>query len=140
MKFSDPIKLCILFILSLSLSVIDINNKYKNCVESVEIYKIIPTILAHRFISVFVYFGWLFDNKVILISYVAFLILLLLHWVTNDWKCIITEYENEICNFPDDTVYDPTFNILGNSDFAGYIYTIINITLGVLAIYKILKY
>ena len=102
-------KALILFILFLILSFIDILTKYKKCVKDQP--KIIPEIFLHRAISVFFYFGWIFNNKVILIFYLIGAFIILIHWFTNKFECVLTQYENKICNFRDDTRYDYIFRI-----------------------------
>ena len=55
----------------------------------------------HHIIDIYIYFGsFLFDplHHLIVIS------LTVLHWITNDNKCILTEWLNEVC-YPEYTEY-----------------------------------
>lgn len=55
----------------------------------------------HHIINVYIYFGaFLFNPFYHLIS----LILIVIHWITNDNKCKLTEWMNEIC-YPEYTEY-----------------------------------
>ena len=55
----------------------------------------------HHIINVYIYFGaFLFNPFYHLIS----LILIVIHWITNDNKCKLTEWKNEIC-YPEYTEY-----------------------------------
>jgi len=94
-------KLIILGILYLILLLIDFNTTYKSCARKVSI--LLP---IHRLIWIFSYFGWIFNSKVILWCFIIVNIMLFFHWMTNRWKCIVTEIENKKCNFEPDTRSD----------------------------------
>ena len=66
------------------------------------------------FIGTFIYVGWIFDNKMILIFYLVFEVIIILHWITNHWKCCLTQYENKVCNFDKKEKYDYVFKIMNN--------------------------
>jgi hypothetical protein len=132
----DQKKAIIVFILFIILSIIDILTKYKNCVSCKP--SIIPEILLHRFINVFMYTGWIFDNKVILVFYLITLLLLIIHWMLNNGKCILTKYENIVCNFPEDSRYDYIFRIFDDKT-ASIITIILKTIIFSIVIYKIFK-
>ena len=102
----DDKQLFIIFSIIVIVSlVIDFRGKYKKCISD-NPKESIPIIIFHRIIHNFVYFGWLFNNKIILYIYLLLILILLIHWATNEWKCCLTQYENEICDFPENTQYD----------------------------------
>ena len=82
--------------------------KYNKCIENKPTI-ILPIIILHRFIWVIGYFGWIFNNKTILKIYLVFTVIILFHWFTNDWKCMLTQIENKTCDFPINTEYDYFF-------------------------------
>lgn len=132
----DSKKALILFCIFIILSIIDCITKYRKCVISQP--KIIPEILLHRLINVFVYFAWLFNNKIILIFYILFAIGLVIHWYTNNWQCILTTYENKVCKFDKDSRYDYIFRIF-NHNIATIITVIIKIIILIIIFWKLLK-
>lgn len=85
---------------------------YNTCVKE-KTYKIILLIFAHVFISVFSYTGIFYKNKIITILYLYFLITIVMHWITNDGKCILTQYKNNMCNLPESEKYDIVNRTLG---------------------------
>ena len=56
------------------------------------------------------FFGWMFDDKSILVSYVIFLMLLRVHWIFNNNECVVTQIERNICQFPEDSYSDYLYN------------------------------
>jgi hypothetical protein len=91
---------------------IDVTGKYKKCIQ--KYYSIIPIILFHRILTIFMFTGWLFKNPVVLVLYLIVGVLLMLHWYTNDNKCFITQIENRLCEFPPNTPYNPIYYYLSN--------------------------
>ena len=71
--------------------------------------KIIFFNLLHHFIFTFSMIGWTSSNKKVLILWILFIILLRIHWKTNDDNCVITEIENQLCNLDND---DKMWNFL----------------------------
>ena len=108
----DSIKLVIFIIFVVVLSIIDSRTKYKQCIKDNP--KIIPEMIFHRLIGTFIYFGWIFDNKIVLSFYLILETCILIHWITNRWKCCLTEYENKVCGFDDSEKYDYVFKIFTN--------------------------
>lgn len=133
---NDQTKAIILFILFIILSIIDILTKYRNCVACTP--SIIPEIILHRLINVFMYFGWIFDNKVVLIFYVIVLLLLITHWISNNWKCILTKYENTVCGFADDERYDYIYRVFDEKT-ASILTIILKTIIFSFVIYKLFK-
>ena len=55
------------------------------------------TILFHHIIAIFAQFGWLSNNRYVLVSYLFIPIILITHWKTNENKCEITEKVRKRC-------------------------------------------
>ena len=108
----DSTKLVIFICIVIVLFIIDLLTKYKKCIKDKP--KIIPEIFLHRLIGTFVYVGWIFDNKMVLAFYLIFEVIILIHWLTNHWKCCLTEYENKVCGFDKNVKYDYVFRIMDN--------------------------
>jgi hypothetical protein len=66
----------------------------------------------HHFINIFANFGWLSNDRIILITYLLAPIIVLIHWNTNNNKCILTQMHNEICHQHEDKAFDDIFNLL----------------------------
>ena len=121
-------KALILFIISIILTFIDLFTKYKKCAHDEP--KIIPELFLHRAINIFVYFGWIFDNKIVLIFYLLFELCVVIHWFTNNFNCFLAEYENKVCKFDKNTRYDYIFRF-----FKLRTATVITITLKILVLF-----
>jgi hypothetical protein len=134
---SELIKVIILILLVLISIIIDVNTTYKNCIED-KFYDIFPIIFIHRVVCIFMYFGWIFNDKNVLIIYIVFMVGILIHWYTNKWKCFLTEQESEICNFHRGRYYDPIFKNLGPTA-ATIIANILKALIYCIVIYKIFK-
>ena len=99
--------LAVLFIL---LTILDLII-YKTCIFERPL-EVLPIILSHRLVWIFGNFGWVFNNKKILIAFLIFQITLMFHWRVNG-GCIMTQVQNEICGYPKDTNYDYIYVMLG---------------------------
>jgi hypothetical protein len=67
----------------------------------------------HHFLAAFLYIGWISNSKFILIFYCLFVIVIVLHWITNEQKCILTQIINYYCKFPDEEVFHDIFYFIG---------------------------
>jgi len=63
--------------------------------------KILGNLFIHHAISVIINFGWIFNDRRILRIYILFPILTLVHWVTNQNKCYLTQKLNYLCEYTD---------------------------------------
>ena len=132
---SELIKVIILILLVLIVTIIDVNTTYKDCIND-KFYDIFPIIFLHRIICIFMYFGWIFNDKRVLIIYFLFMIGILIHWATNNWKCFLSEQESEICDFPKGRYYDPLFKALGPK-VATIVSSVLKILIYCIVFYKI---
>ena len=93
--FNKFVILIYLYIFELSLDLV--TNKCYQKLENKDKYKFNIILLLHHVISVFAQFGWIFNNKKILILYIIQNSIILLHWMTNKGKCFITVIINKLC-------------------------------------------
>lgn len=95
MKFHDELKiLLIISFISLFFDISTSKKKYKKCINDL---KFMPFLYVHHIISVFTLIGWLSSNKKILILYILTLIVIFVHWKTNNGHCFSTDYINDLC-------------------------------------------
>jgi hypothetical protein len=130
-------KILIVLILYIILLSIDFFSKYKCCIKNHP--KIVPELIIHRLASLFIYTGWIFNNKIVLIFYLIFIIGIVIHWITNNNICFLTEYENKVCNFPKNTRYDYIYRIF-NPSTATIITILFNIFILITVFWKLIKY
>jgi hypothetical protein len=127
-------KLNIFIILVILFFTIDLCYRLPKC-KNISI-KIILLIFLHRLFLTLIYYGWIFDNKVFLISYLFLIILLYLYWLQNDWKCDITKIENNLCKYDTYTNFD-YFYIIFNEKIANIIFFTYTITIFFTVFYKL---
>jgi hypothetical protein len=142
---------CIVFILNVYK-----NTKTINCFTNQSfINKIIILLitLIHIVVVLFLFCGWLFFNKKILLVYLVFQLCLMLHWITNEWKCKLSQIVNNICKFEDSLIfYDNSMLIVDFVNFLGisklnkykycsnyYLFIYFYITAFCIAFYKLQK-
>ena len=95
MKFQDELKIfLIISVISLFLDVSTSKELYNECIRD---NKFMPFLFLHHVISVFTLTGWLSSNKKILMLYIATLIVIFVHWKTNNGQCFSTDYINHLC-------------------------------------------
>lgn len=79
--------------------IIDIATAPKNYYKNLD-NTVITALLIHHIINVYFQFGFLCSGF-LLYGYLVTPLLVLLHWKTNDNKCALTEYVNEMNDLPD---------------------------------------
>ncbi len=85
---------------------------------------ILPNLVfvGHHLLDVYVFFGILLNslkyNKYI---HSVTIILILIHWVTNNYECILTTYLNELCGYSRDQWFD---NLINRSNLHKHFYYI----------------
>jgi hypothetical protein len=93
----------------------------------------------HHVVALFLYFGWLSSSKTILILYAFTIFIIILHWFTNDQKCIITQIVNYYCGLPDAEGFHDIFYFLGMKQqdwFNSFIYSYLGFVF-IITLYKI---
>ena len=53
-----------------------------------------PLLYFHHIVNIYIYIGGILFNP---LYHILFLLFTILHWITNDNKCFLTEYTNSIC-------------------------------------------
>jgi hypothetical protein len=88
--------LIVLFIIQYSLDI-----SQNECLTRLKDKKWIglSNLAIHHFISIFANFGWLYQNKKILIGNLILILVILLGWITNKDRCFITEEFNKLCGY-----------------------------------------
>jgi hypothetical protein len=88
--------LCVLFVIQYSLDVFQ-----NECISRLKGKKLLglSNLAIHHIISIFANFGWLYNNKKILISNLILILSILLGWMTNDNKCFISDEFNKLCGY-----------------------------------------
>lgn len=88
---------------------------YYNCLD--------PTtgtaILLHHIINVYSQFGFLCSGF-LLYGYLVTPLIVLLHWKTNNNKCILTEYVNDKCGFPNTEYFRDMWYLVGLKRLKNY--------------------
>jgi hypothetical protein len=97
------------------------------------------TLLVHHIINIFAQFGWLSNNKYVLYTYLTAPLIVLLHWKTNDNKCIMTEYVNDQCGIKTGTYFRDLWFLLGIKKLKNYdtIHKIYLIIVWIIAVVKV---
>lgn len=77
--------------------IFDICFEYKKCYADHP--KIGIVLLIHALIWSYSYLGWIYCDKRMNQIYLLFLLCMIIHWVTNNNRCVVTESTNCICDF-----------------------------------------
>lgn len=96
-------------------------------------------LFGHHFLALFLYFGWLSSSPTILLLYCFTVFIIILHWITNDQKCVLTQVVNYYCNLPDREGFHDIFYYIGfkqKSWFNNFIYSYLIIAI-IISIYKL---
>lgn len=130
------IKLFIFIIIFVIFFIIDLYTRLPKCKN--KSFKVILLIFLHRLYYTFLYYGWIFDNKILLIIYLFLIIFTYIHWLTNDWKCKQTEIENDLCKY-DKYMYFDYIYLTFNENIAKIISNIYIISIIITIFYKLFK-
>jgi len=100
---------------------ISIDNYYNICKNNLYIHFLL---LIHHIISVYIHFGWININLSNKKLYLLLLLLTIIHWKTNNNKCIFTQYINNKCNVDVNYPFRNIIYFIGlkNNKFLYYIY------------------
>jgi hypothetical protein len=83
---------------------------YQKCINN-KLFHI--ELLLHHIIVIFIFFGWLSNNKYILLIYLFIPIILISHWKMNNNRCKITEDVNNLCDLDKDEYIRDFLYIVG---------------------------
>ena len=94
--------------------------------------------VGHHLLDVFTFWGPLFlETKMEYQIHFLILIGLLMHWFTNDYKCILTEWLNEDCGYPKNQWFNSLANLLPLEKVFYYYHIVWILALLIYDIYKI---
>ena len=128
-------KLLVVIIIYILTSIYDMNTRFKTCLKGN--IKILPVLLFHRLLWVFLFFGWIFDSKFILIIYLLFNIGLQIHWLFNNNECVITQIERKMCKLPADSYSDYFYNLFGKN--ISLYYGVVQLIFCTIVVWKLTK-
>jgi len=98
----------IVFYASLFFFIADIYTNY--CFNQNLVYKkdsilnkitILELLFFHHVLAFYLYFGWLSSSSFYLKLYVSLVLIVILHWLTNKDRCILTQIINWYCGYED---------------------------------------
>lgn len=130
------IKLFIFIIIFTIFFIIDIFTRLPKCKN--KSLKVILLIFFHRLYYTFLYFGWIFDNKTVLILYLFLVMFTYIHWFTNNWKCKQTEIENNLCKYDNYMYFDYVY-LNFNKNTANILSNMYIIIIMIIIFYKLFK-
>lgn len=108
---SYSIALFLLFISLVSL-ILDLQDENTSkCVDSH--HEILYVLVIHHIFDTFLYFGWLFNEKIILLIYILTVIFIMIYWILNANRCDMTLYVDKICGWNNDVMFNDFFARFG---------------------------
>lgn len=67
--------------------------------------------VVHHLLDVFVFWSFLFlTTRLEHLIHLGTILVVILHWLTNNYECIATTYMNELCGYPRDQWLDSMVN------------------------------
>ena len=69
----------------------DVQDCLRNTKDNYRKIAVVIINFAHHFMSMFGLFGWLFDNKILLIFYISLVILTVIQWWVTGGECMVTK-------------------------------------------------
>ena len=100
-----------------TIDILTMKGHYMNCRKTVKTNSVL---LIHHVINIFAQFGWISNNKYILYAYLFAPLIVLMHWKTNDNKCVLTQYVNGNCNIDQKVYFRDIWWFLGFKKLKNY--------------------
>ena len=76
--------------------------------------------ISHHFLDVYVFWGFLFlQTRTEFLTHAVVIVLVAIHWFTNNYECILTTYLNDLCGYDHKAWLDSIVSRIGT----GYIHT-----------------
>jgi hypothetical protein len=128
---SVPRRKFILVLLCLSFLFFVVDIITNPCFSSAKPIGLYLFLFFHHVVATFLYIGWIAASKTILLIYVFLVWVIVVHWITNDQKCILTQIVNYYCGSPDDEGFHDIFYVIGmkqQSWFNAFIYSYLLLT------------
>lgn len=129
-----------LFILILLFEIV-LNFSMTKTLECIRHHQNVAVLLIlHHISNCFLNYGWLFNNRIILIIHVLTCISTLIYWATNSNLCDFTVYVNKICKWNEKAPFNDLLYMSGVKSLPlwnkiwHYIFVILS---GTISIYKI---
>lgn len=133
-----------IILVSLIFTSIDLNIYSGDCIKSLQQpnkSKAFFIIIGHHIIGTIANFGWLATSKIILILFIITNMSIIIHWVSNQNKCLATQYLNKLCGKPEDHLFPDFFFIIGLKKYnfwnkwASYLYYILTMFYAIFKLY-----
>lgn len=116
--FTDKNIAIILTLISLATFLYDvILSDVRDCLEMVDDRQrqivIILITLFHHFLAVFGLFGWLFNNKIFLITYIVLIVFMIVQWKFTGGVCVVTKSVSILADNPEYKRFNDVYKIIG---------------------------
>ena len=91
----------------------DVKNCLSNTKTSGKKLLVVLITFFHHFLAVFGLFGWLFNNKKILMTYVILITITIIQWKINKGHCVITRAVSKLSDTPKYKRFNDFYQIIG---------------------------
>ncbi len=108
---SDKNFIFLCFSLAFIFFVIDLSTS--KCLWRSEPLWLIGFLYLHHLLAIFLYIGWLSSSNTILTLYIFTVLIIILHWFTNNQKCVLTQVINYFCSYDDSEGFHDIFYFVG---------------------------
>lgn len=99
--------------------------------------QVVPIVMLHHLIFTFALFGWILDDPVALLLYIALPIIVGLHWKTNGNECIVDQVTTDICGYKQP--FGHIIRSLGIPNMVYNVWVVIGMCIAAYKLYKILR-
>ena len=135
----------VLFILAVFCFIYDVFiSDVKTCLNQTELIHnkvlIILITFFHHLLAMFGLFGWMFNNKKIVLAYVIIVIVTLVQWNINDGHCVITDLVANISGNKNYKRFNDLYKIIGFKKIvtSKFLYYTSFLSFIVIALYKLI--
>ena len=116
--FSDKNIAIVLALVSVATFFYDvILSDVRDCLEMVDDRQRQITIIIitffHHFLAVFGLFGWLFNNKIFLITYIVLIVFMIVQWKLTGGVCVVTKSVSILADNPEYKRFNDVYKIIG---------------------------
>lgn len=125
----------LLLIIIIALIIFAIDAATSKCIQNNP--QLFLVVLCHHLIFTFVLLGWILDDPVVLLIYIAIPIIVALHWSTNKNNCMFDQITSEICG--ENTQFRHLATMCGIPWQVIQIVVAIGILIAIYKLFKILK-
>lgn len=95
----------------------DVHDCLENVTDKKNYILIVLITLFHHFLSVFGLFGWLFNNKKLLLLYIFLVVATVIQWKILHGQCMVTKSVAILSDNPDYKRFNDVYKILGLKKF-----------------------